>query len=94
MLAVSWKTGWPGATPAAIHPGWPGGRRVYRRVGVRSLLTQQRHAQSVQTCRSCKTAPHYRQRVGRLTPSMIRSSDGWNGGRTEGFPAQSGRRGV
>jgi hypothetical protein len=36
MLVVSWKTGWPGTTPAANHPGWPGGRRVYRRVGVRA----------------------------------------------------------
>jgi hypothetical protein len=35
MGAVSWKTGWPGTTPAANHPGWPGGRRVYRRVAFR-----------------------------------------------------------
>jgi len=34
MHAVSRKTGWPGTTPAAIHPGWPGGRRVYLGVGV------------------------------------------------------------
>ena len=73
MLAVSWKTGWPGTTPAAIHPGWPGGRRVYRRVGVPSPLAQPHNAQSVQTSRSGETAPHYRQRVGRLTPSMIQS---------------------
>ncbi len=83
MLAVSWKTGWPGTTPAAIHPGWPGGRRGIGGWACGLLLAQQHHAQSVQTCRSGKTAPHYRQRVGRLTPSMIRSSAGWNGGRTE-----------
>lgn len=73
-LQCSGRPGGPAPPSAANHPGWPGGRRVYRRVGVPSLLAQQRHAQSVQTCRSGKTAPHYRQRVGRLTPATIRSS--------------------
>jgi hypothetical protein len=73
MHALSCKTGWAGTTPAAIHPGWPGGRRVYRRVGVLSSLAQQHNAQGMQTCRSGEAAPPYRQRVGRLTPSMIRS---------------------
>jgi hypothetical protein len=73
MLAVSWKTGWPSTTLAAIHPRWPGGRLVYRRVGVPSSLAQPHNAQSMQTSRSGETAPPYRQRVGRLAPSMIRS---------------------
>jgi hypothetical protein len=64
MPAVSCKTGWSGTTPAAIHRGWPGRRRVYLRVGVRSSPAQQHHARSVQTCRSGETAPHYRQQVG------------------------------
>jgi hypothetical protein len=62
MPAVSCKTGWPGTTPAPIHPGWPGGRRVYRRVGVPSSLAQQHKAQGMQTFRSGETAPPYRQR--------------------------------
>jgi hypothetical protein len=48
-----------GTTPAANHPGWPGGRRVYRRVGVRSLLAQQHHAQSVQTLQERQDRLHY-----------------------------------
>jgi putative hemolysin len=32
--------------------------------GGRAVFLQRHHAQSVQTCRSGKTAPHYRQRVG------------------------------
>jgi hypothetical protein len=57
MLAVSWKTRWPGTTPAANHPGWPGGRRVYRRVGLRSLLAQGRLVTRI-TARMLKAAGH------------------------------------
>jgi hypothetical protein len=42
MCAVSCKSGWLRTTPSAIHPGWPGRRRLYLRVGVRSLLALSR----------------------------------------------------
>lgn len=96
-LQCSGRPGGPAPPSAANHPRWPGGRRVYRRVGVPSLLAQQRHAQSVQTCRSGKTAPHYRQRVGRLTPATIRSSswmEWWSHRKDFSGPEWSPRWGV
>ncbi len=67
------QNGWSGTTPAAIHPGWPGRRRVDLRVRVRSSLAQKHHAQSVQACRSGKTAP----RGWRLQPALtdLRSNE-------------------
>jgi hypothetical protein len=58
MLAVSWKTGWPGTAPAANDPGWPGaciGAEI-RRLPERRALVLAEQLSATQTAEARATA--------------------------------------
>jgi hypothetical protein len=76
MCAVSWKTGWPGTTPAAIHPGWPGGRARVS-AGGRAVVLQQHHAQSVQTWSSQGRGTHMQANAGKTNTKGMTGSFSW-----------------
>jgi hypothetical protein len=93
MRAVSCKTGWPGTTPAANHPGWPGGRRVYRRwaCGLYS-----RNSATPRACRPAGAArPRRTTGSGRAVDAVDDPKFSWMElwSHRKDFQAQSGRRG-